>query len=96
MRFALLTLLLTGCTTPLLVVRAPDAAGLSPADIQQIQRVVSVRPCSEYQLDGQAPGKVYVRAGSCEDNSSADAFWVIKRSGTWYIDASSPAPPATF
>jgi hypothetical protein len=90
------TLLFTACVTSPPAVSGPYAAGLSSDDIQLIQRAVSARPDIEHRirtLEAQRPDKVYVQTGHTTDGPgywAGDGFYVIKRSGRWYIDDRSP------
>lgn len=91
----LIALLITGCETPPPAVSGPHAASVSTRDIQQIERAVSDRPNIEHHirtLEARYPNRVYVQTGRGPgaDDWSGDAFYVIKRSGRWYIDDHSP------
>lgn len=91
----LMALLITGCVTPPPAVSGPYAANLSTRDIEQIKSAVSNRPNIEHhirRLEARRPNRVYVQTGRGPgaDDWSGDAFYVIKRSGTWYIDNHSP------
>jgi hypothetical protein len=96
-RALLVGLLLSGCVATPPKLSGPYVAGILPSDIQEIQTVVSARPDLQHHirtLEAHRPEKVYVRTAHATDGPdywSGDAFYVIKRSGRWYIDESSIA-----
>jgi len=88
----LIGLLLSGCVASAPKVSGPYAARILPSDIQDIQIVISARHDLQHHirtLEAHRPERVYVRTAHATDGPdywSGDAFYVMKRSGRWYIE----------